>query len=157
MLALTRKTDYAIVALAYMAQQGHGVFTAREISERFHMPLPLLMNILKSLCHGELVRSTRGVKGGYSLAMPAEQITLDSIIRVVEGPVHFVQCATEGVAGESCDLVHTCPVTRPIRKIHAKLKDFLNSVTLAQIANDEDYGVQCIPLSHHGAAVKMER
>ena len=165
MLALTKKTDYAIIALAYMAQRDE-MASAREISERFHMPLPLLMNILKSLCHGEVVRSTRGAKGGYSLAMRPEQLSLDTIIRAVEGPVRFVQCAGDEVDGEDrCELEPNCPVTRPIRKIHAKLRDFLSGVTLAQIAFDQDYGVTgqqpgtavLHTLSHEGAAMKMER
>ena len=106
MLALTKKTDYAIIALAHMAQRQE-MASAREISERFHIPLQLLMNILKSLCHGEVVRSTRGVKGGYSLAMRPEQISLDTIIRAVEGPVRFVQCAGDEANSEATALAST--------------------------------------------------
>ena len=52
----------------------------------------MLTNVLKKLAHEELVRSIRGAKGGYTLSRPADQITLETIIRAIEGPVRFVQC-----------------------------------------------------------------
>jgi len=141
MLQLTKKTDYSILALSYMAQRPQSVCTAREIAEQFHVPSALLMNVLKTLCQGELVRSLRGAKGGYTLAMPAEQISLADIIAVIEGPVRFVQCAARGDGPrDPCVLMATCPVSRPVRKVHNQLNDFLKQVSLAQIAFDEDYG-----------------
>ena len=157
MFALTKKTDYAIIALSHMAQCPGVVCKARDIADRFHMPAALLMNVLKNLCQGELVRSTRGVKGGYALALPPDEITLDSIIQVVEGPVRFVQCAGELPAGEAnCELLANCPVTRPVRKLHNRLKEFLKQVTLAQIAYDCDYGDKNVSISREGAVVRME-
>lgn len=153
MLALTKRTDYAIIALAHMAQNPGAVHNAREIAERFRVPPALLMNVLKDLCHGELVRSTRGVKGGYSLALPADQITLNDIIRAADGPVRFVQCAGEESGDAACELMATCPVSRPVRKVHDKLTDFLATVTLAQIAHDPDYKDHCVHLSLEGTAV----
>lgn len=141
MLQLTKKTDYAILALSYMAQRPGVVCTAREIAEQFHVPSALLMNVLKILCQGELVRSLRGAKGGYTLALPADQMTLADIIVVIEGPVRFVQCAAKGNGPrDPCVLMGTCPVSRPVRKVHNQLNDFLKQVSLAQIAFDEDYG-----------------
>lgn len=141
MLQLTKKTDYAILALSYMAQRPQVICTAREIAEQFHVPSALLMNVLKTLCQGELVRSLRGAKGGYTLARQAETVTLADIIVTVEGPVRFVQCAAKPAEGaDPCSLMDTCPVSRPVRKVHSQLNDFLKQVTLAQIAFDQDYG-----------------
>jgi Rrf2 family protein len=141
MFALTKKTDYAIIALSYMAQQGGRVCTAREIAEQFNMPAALLMNVLKTLNQSELVSSSRGAKGGYRLAMPAEEITLCDIITVVEGPIRFVQCAAGAQSPtQNCGLAESCPVTKPVNKVHDQLNVFLKQVTLAQIAYDKDYG-----------------
>jgi Rrf2 family protein len=157
MFALTKKTDYAIIALSHMAQQPGVPCTAREVAERFNVPHPLLMNVLKTLTHGELVRSLRGSKGGYVLARPTDQITLYDIIDSVEGPIKFVKCVDEASEGESvCELLHSCPVTRPIKKVHQKLADFLNSITLSDIAHDADYRSQGVPLSLGSVRVKME-
>jgi Rrf2 family protein len=140
MFTLTKKTDYAIIALSHMAQQPGQVVTAREIASRFHVPTALLMNVLKTLAHKELIHSIRGSKGGYRLAMPAHLITLETIIAAIEGPYRFVQCTGTHRDGESpCELLEVCPVTRPVQKVHAKLKAFLNEVTLADIAHDPSY------------------
>jgi len=158
MFTLTKKTDYGIIALSHMALQPSGnVSTSREIAERYHVPGALLVNVLKALCQNELVRSTRGVKGGYALAVPAADITLADIIQAVEGPVRFVQCSTAAAEGETpCDLLNTCPVTRPVRKVHDRLVDFLRHVTLAQIAFDGEFGKPGVAVSREGVALKTE-
>lgn len=147
MFTLTKKTDYAIIALSHMAQRPDHVFTARDIAARFHVPSALLMNILKTLAQKELVRSIRGSKGGYRLSIPADQITLEAIIRAIEGPYRFVQCTAEAGDGHGiCDLAEVCPVSRPVQKVHARLKAFLNDVTLADIAFDPEYNEQTVQL-----------
>lgn len=151
MVALSKKTDYAIIALAHMAQTPGRLCSAREIAEAYHMPAPLLMNVLKTMTQGELVRSIRGAKGGYSLALPAERITVADIIAAVEGPIRFVQCAgADSETATGCRLVGLCPVTRPVHKVHARLREFMKQVTLADIAHDGDYG------NRHGSASSEE-
>lgn len=155
MFTLTKKTDYAIIALSHMAQRPGQVCNAREIAQRFGAPVSLLMNVLKAMTHGELIRSIRGVKGGYTLARPADEITLYAIINAIEGPVRFVQCTEESRSGESlCELFRTCPVTRPVRKVHRKLVEFLKDITLAEIAHDSGYGEEGAYLTIAGAAGK---
>ena len=143
MLALTKKTDYAIIALSYMAHRNKEVVcTAREIAEQFHVPAALLMNVLKTLAQSEIVTSIRGAKGGYRLAQSPENITLSDIIVAIEGPVRFVQCVNKPGEGKGpCDLLHTCPVVGPVRKVQHQLDTFLKQFTLAQIAFDDNaYG-----------------
>ena len=64
MLALTKKTDYALIALSELARREAEVLSVRELSERHRMPLPLLTNILKNLTRAGIVVSVRGVLGG---------------------------------------------------------------------------------------------
>ncbi len=157
MFALSKKTDYAIIALSHMAQRPGEVCTAREIAEQFHVPVSLLMNVLKTMNQGELVRSVRGAKGGYALALPADEITLADIITSVEGPIRFVQCVSAADNSEpSCNLFESCPMVKPVQKVQDKLRAFLERVTLAQIAYDEDYGDPAPALSAGGAATQSE-
>ncbi|MCG8403586.1 MAG: Rrf2 family transcriptional regulator [Phycisphaerales bacterium] len=150
MFALTRKTDYAIIALSHMAQNPGLLCTAREIADKFRMPPALLMNVLKTMSQRELVRSIRGAKGGYTLAMSAEEVTLASIIEAVEGPIRLTLCSGQREPEDpGCDLFDLCPVKRPIQGIHEKLTGFLQQVTLADIvreANEE----RSVPLSVEG-------
>jgi Rrf2 family protein len=143
MLALTRKTDYALIALTHLAQNAGVVCTAREIAEKFHIPAALLMNVLKTLNQGELVKSVRGAKGGYSLAIEPEGVSLASIIRVIEGPVRFVQCSGESSDHvDECELSEVCPIKLPLQRIHARLENFLRQITLADIVRDSTTSCQ---------------
>ncbi len=157
MFALTRKTDYAIIALSHMARNPGCVCTAREISERFHVPTALLMNVLKVLGQGEMIRSIRGARGGYVLSQPAIQITLANIIAAVEGPIRFVQCTGEHALHEpECDLLDVCPVILPVHRIHDRLNDFLSQITLAEIVDDTCIEAQGVALSVEGEMLNNE-
>lgn len=142
MLAITRKTDYAFIALTHLAQKPDGCTSAREIAECYGIPLPLLMNILKLLTNQGLASSLRGPRGGYSLAMPAGEITLYDVVRAIEGPVQLVQCMEPRGKGSGdknrheCNLITCCPVRSPIQRVHERLVKFLDETTLADLAQE---------------------
>ena len=132
MLTLTKKTEYALMALCHLARNP-SVVSAREMAEAHGMPLPLLMNILKQLGQAGVVRSARGAAGGYSLAAAPDRFSLADLIEAVEGPVRFVRCA-DGIP-DSCDLACSCTVRLPLTRVHEKLKGLLTQITLAQLAD----------------------
>jgi len=118
------------------------------------MPPALLMNVLKAMCQAELVRSIRGAKGGYQLAVPATRLTLVDVISAVEGPIRFVQCTGQRAETEpDCDLLDVCPVKRPVHRIHEKLTIFLEQITIADIVNDAAGGDRMVDLSVGGAVL----
>jgi Rrf2 family protein len=98
MLTLTRKTDYALIALTHLSQNKESCTSAREIATLYGLPLPLLMNVLKLLGQQGLAKSSRGPKGGYQLARSPNEITLHDIILAVEGPIQLVQCIGHDVS-----------------------------------------------------------
>lgn len=154
MLTLTRKSDYALLALADLARREPSQVSAREISERARVPLPMLTNILNQLRQAGLVAASRGVQGGYRLARQAENISLVDIIEAIEGPFRFTLCcgsrdsveapgevrpdaggAALGLVAD-CSLEPTCSVKAPVRRVYQSLLGFLGQVSLAQIAFD---------------------
>ena len=143
MLALTKKTDYALIALSYLARRVEGVMSARELAGVSRVPLPILTNILKTLAHAGMVVSERGSAGGYSLARPPESISLHELITAIEGPVHFVQCVSAGgdAHRNECELEACCAIRQPAHRIHGRLKEFLESVTLAELVDDHTVSV----------------
>ncbi len=138
MLALTKKTDYALIALSHLTRHAGTRVSARELARLSHVPLPILTNVLKTLAHAGLVSSERGASGGYSLARSASSISLHELIAVIEGPVHFVQCAPDenGTNRGNCDLEPCCAIRHPAHRVHGRLKEFLESVTLAELVGD---------------------
>lgn len=140
MLTLTRRVEYALIALGHLARDRERVFSAREIAAKYSISLPLLMNVLKELQHGGFVHSTRGPRGGYRLTRPASAMTLADVIEAIEAPVRVIRCAEPPLDGESaCELAGTCPVQVPLRRLHDRLRDFLKSVTISDLGADEQY------------------
>jgi len=134
MLTLTRKTEYAMIAVCHLAREGQKVVSARDIAEAHGVPLPLLMNVLKKLNRTGHVTSVRGARGGYVLAKPPEEFTLDALIEAVEGPVHLTRCTNPDKDARRCTLTGACPVRSSVRKVHEDLRKFLSSVTVADLA-----------------------
>ncbi len=134
-MQLTRKTDYALVALASLARDDGTASSARDLAEELHLPLPVLRNILKLLTtHGMLV-STRGPNGGYRLARPPQQITLAQVVEVIEGPVQLARCCPGPGELElpQCRLEESCHIKSNVRRVHERLIGFLQEVTLDEL------------------------
>ena len=138
MLALTKKTGYALVAMTHLACLDEDeLASAREIAEQFGVPTSLLMNVLKELSAAGYVESARGAHGGYRLAVPPEQISLADLVTALEGPVRLAECITEQMESDqecTCNVMARCPIADPVHRVHRRLNDFLKKVTLAEIA-----------------------
>lgn len=138
MLTLTRKADYALVAMAELARRFPGHASAREVAHRSHVPLPMLHNILKQLLHEGLVTSAMGPTGGYSLSRAPEQISLAEMVDAMEGRFKLALCcATDFEADAGCELEPDCQIKGPVRKVHAGMRHFMSGFSLAQIAFDD--------------------
>ena len=106
MLRMSKLTDYGIVLLTHMAQGGSPpVRTALELAHASCVPVPTVAKILKELCRAGIVTSHRGRRGGYSLARPADQISVAAIVEALEGPVSVTECSD---AAGACALEPTC-------------------------------------------------
>jgi len=139
MLSLTRKASYGLIAMAYLACRGGQRVSAREIARENHLPVSLVMNVMKRLCAAGYVRSVRGARGGYTLARRPEDIILGPLLDEIEGPVEDARCkrGDYGLAprppGQPCPDAETCPHGDPVHRVHRKLRDFLQNVALADI------------------------
>ena len=137
MLLLTRKTDYALLALASLARLEPQGTSARGLAEKLHLPLPVLRNILKQLASRGVLKSTRGTKGGYRLAKSPDEISLAELVEVIEGPLRLTRCcphSDENTYESECRLEETCIIQMNVRNVHARLMKFLGQVKLSEIA-----------------------
>ncbi|MGA3065853.1 MAG: Rrf2 family transcriptional regulator [Tepidisphaeraceae bacterium] len=128
MLCLTRKTDYALIALGYLAERQDRVVAAREISRAFELPEALLMNILKRLQGQGILQSTRGKNGGYRIGADLDGISLYELIRVLEGKVE-PGCEHDELPMSS----RRGWKPAPIRAIQSKLMGFLREIALSDL------------------------
>ena len=137
MLALTKKTGYALVAMTHLARVPQDqVSSAREIAHLFGVPTALLMNVMKQLAAAGYVESVRWARGGYRLARRPEDVNLAELVAALEGPVRLAQCVTEATSNDeecTCQLMAHCPINDPVHRVQRRLNDFLKKVTLAEI------------------------
>jgi len=157
MTLLTRKVDYALLILSYLHRQTEGG-SAREIAARFELSRAFVANILKLLCGKGFVTSHRGVKGGYVLERPAEEVTLAQLMEALDDSFHLAEC-NKATTGELCSLTHICPVRNAIGEVHRRIREVLGQVTLGEIfgRHEDDgttqFGLTVAPLEPHLAAL----
>jgi FeS assembly SUF system regulator len=137
MLSLTKKTDYALVALACLAQrarEGAPPVSAGKLADEHSLPAALTANILKDLHLAKIVDSTRGPQGGYALTQSPDKTTLLDVVTAIEGPIRLADCSDDlPILGQSCQIACKCPIRDPMRRLNERLRDFFQSVTLADL------------------------
>src|SRR5437867_3466746 len=133
MALMSRKTDYALLILQYLHQKPQGG-CAREIADRFQLSRAFVANILKELCHKGFVSSHRGVKGGYVLARPADDVQLVEVIESLDESFRFAECNHPD--DDACLIAATCPLKGPVAEIHRRIREVLSELTLADVFND---------------------
>ena len=87
MISVTSKSRYAVVALAELARSGEGPVPIAQIAERRGMPVQFLEQLFSTLRRDGLLQSQRGVKGGYTLARPPEDITVLEVVQALDGKI----------------------------------------------------------------------
>jgi Rrf2 family protein len=134
MLRLTKKADYGLMALKYLAEQAvltGDAQSAKDIAEAYHIPHQLLAKILQTLVKAGLLVSHPGTNGGYLLARDAGKITVFEVVRAIDGPLFITSCIT--VHG-ACDLTDCCTIKEPLSKVNDSIRDVLNGLSIADMA-----------------------
>lgn len=137
---LAQKTRYALRSLLYLAEERGGapVQLAR-IAETQRVPPKYLELIMVDLKRAGLVKSMRGPRGGYRLARAPEEISFGVIVRVMEGPIALVSCASENFY-EPCGDCHdeaTCAIRRAFSIVRDQTTTFLDGISLTEAAKWE--------------------
>jgi Rrf2 family protein len=132
MLELSRKSDYALRALIYLARlPSHRFGRVSEISKAKDIPQAFLAQILPMLANRGLVKSQQGAHGGYSLARTPAEINFLEVIEAVEGPLRLNKC----VDGDhsDCSILDACEMQHVWTRAQQQTADFLRRVTMADM------------------------
>lgn len=136
MTNLSRKARYALRALyALAADEARGPVLIAELAEREKIPRKFLEAILLELKNAGVLRSKKGKGGGYALARPAERITIGEVVRVIDGPLAPIPCASERnfVRCEECTDETTCGTRQVMKKVRDAIAAILDTTTLADV------------------------
>jgi Rrf2 family protein len=130
MLKLSKKTEYAVIALMHMAENSqNGLNTAKEISIAYNIPRELMNKVLQRLAKSDIITSHQGVKGGYQLQRSIDEINFSAIISAVEGPISLIDCVHMDACG--CDQLDYCNIKTPMEFIQSELEKFFDGITLS--------------------------
>jgi Rrf2 family protein len=134
MLRLSKKADYALMAMKHLALRGdRGSSSAREIAEAYGIPIELMAKVLQRLVQRGLLASHQGTRGGYHLARLPGQMSVADVIQAIDGPVTVTACSTDD---GQCDQFAKCNVRDPLWKVRERILQALGATTIAELAVD---------------------
>jgi Rrf2 family protein len=138
---LSKKSKYALRALYHLARErGRGPVLIATLSNQESIPHKFLELILLHLKSNGLVESKKGRNGGYYLAKEPDQITIGTVIRLIDGPLAPLPCASE-TAYRKCDECideHSCGTRIVMRRVRDAMAEILDHTTLADICSEVD-------------------
>lgn len=136
MMELTRKGEYAIRGIIYLARQQPGkISLISEIAEAVDAPQTFLAKIFQNFAKQGIVNSYRGTGGGFTLGRPSSRITLREVVEAVEGPIVPNRCLT---GSGRCGRDDTCLVHPVWRRVQSQITEILEGVTIENLANEPD-------------------
>ncbi|HWQ03677.1 MAG TPA: RrF2 family transcriptional regulator [Candidatus Nitrosotenuis sp.] len=131
-MIFSRTAEYALRAMTFLATQPQGKLSgARAIAQSEQIPMPFLWKILHTLARQRLIRSFKGIHGGYELAQPASKITLSAVVLATDGNDFGTQCV---LGLPRCGETNACPLHNTWKEIRARMTDMLEHTTLADLA-----------------------
>src|SRR3954463_9931886 len=144
MLRLSKKADYALMAMKHLAlredRASDRSSSAREIAEAYDIPVELMAKVLQRLVRRGLLASHQGTRGGYRLSRPAAMISVADVIQAIDGPLTVTACSTEA---ENCGQYSKCSIRDPLWRIKDRIVAALATCSLQEMSADvplEDAG-----------------
>jgi Rrf2 family protein len=132
MLRLSKKADYALLAMRHLAANAdRGSVSARELAETYDIPTELLAKVLQKLVRKRLLVSHQGIRGGYGLGRTSAAISVADVIQAVDGPLTVTACSE---ADHSCDQYAKCNIRDPLWKIKDRIVSALAATSVAELA-----------------------
>ena len=143
MLRLTKKADYGLMALKYLAENAERTsVSAKDIAEAYHIPPQLLAKILQRLAKVGILRSHAGMNGGYSLLKNSREISAFEVIHAIDGPLFITSC---GPSHSGCDLTDSCTIKEPLARVNDSISGLLRSISIADLAESTEVTVKRSP------------
>src|SRR5258707_3311953 len=147
MLRLSKKADYALMAMKHLAVRGdRASSSAREIAALYNIPIELMAKVLQRLVRRGLLASHQGTRGGYQLARRPAQISVADVIQAIEGPVTVTACSTND---GQCEQFSKCNVRDPLYRVRDRILAALGECTIAELAADPPTQVPTRPAVFH--------
>ncbi len=142
MLKLTKKTEYALIALSHLSHaEGNNTINVREISDHNNIPFPVLSKVLQQLAQKDFVEPVKGARGGYHIKGDLSKQNLLQFLERMEGPIGLVDCITV----HGCTHSDTCVIRSPLQIINDTIISVFNEMSLADVIKHHHFAPDQIP------------
>ncbi len=132
MLRLSKKADYALIAVKHLAKrEGAASSSAREIAEQYNIPIELLAKVLQRLVRKGLLTSQQGTRGGYQLARASDSMSVADVIQAIDGPLTVTACSDHD---GRCGVFTKCNVRDPLWRIRERILAALATCSISEMA-----------------------
>jgi len=130
MLKVTKKIEYALIALKFMAQKMPGELTsAREVCDHFKTPFDTTAKVMQVMNTEKILTSVKGVKGGYTLSIALNELNYFKLHTLIEDMHENVCHNNKGL----CDLHSACNIIAPMQQLNELLKEFLSTLSIQEL------------------------
>lgn len=137
-MRITTWAEYGLICCLHLAKRvGEGPVTGRDIATRERLPTDYVEQILLRLRRADIVRSTRGARGGYVLSRGVAEISVRDVIAASELTTFDLHCVTHPVEAERCSDSHACSIRPVWQLLQQKIDDVLEGVHLADLLFEE--------------------
>ena len=128
-MKITKQEDYAILFMSILAVRKDQMMSLQDIAFDFSIPYYFLKKIARQLKEAGLVKAKEGAAGGYSLALPAQEITLAEIIEAIRGPLALVECVDSNL----CPAEDFCLASKVMKRVSREVRNVFASVKLTDM------------------------
>ena len=131
MLKLTRKLEYALIALRHMQDKGDTFISAKEIAETYLIPKELLSKTLQQMARLNYIKAAQGPQGGYRIRKDLTEISMTQFIEDLEGPIGIVDCNINS----DCTQLDNCNIRMPLKQINSNIRAIFNEIRVGDITS----------------------
>lgn len=130
MLRLAKLADYGLLIACHLANLSDELVKLEQVAEATQLSVPTVRKVMKLLVDQGVVRSERGMKGGYALSRPANRISIGEVIIAVEGGLALTECCLDAC---QCDMAQACTVQNNWNVINQTIGEMFSRITLADM------------------------
>lgn len=133
---INQESDYALRIVLMLSKEGlDNKLDAKFLSEKTNIPLRFLLKLTRKLIQAGIVKSFRGIKGGYAITKEPKNITLKDVIEAIQGPIIITRCIYDNQACSANKIAH-CAVHNALSNIQNTLVYELEKVNFEKLKNE---------------------
>ena len=131
MLKITKKLEYALIALRHMHLKEESLSSSNEISQMYMIPRELLAKTLQQMARLNYINAVQGPNGGYKLHQSIDDVNLTTFIEEIEGHLGMVDCRIN----MDCTQLNNCNISMPMNKINENIRSIFNNIRITDITS----------------------